>query len=82
MTDGRFSGSTRGPCIGHISPEAFEGGPIAIVRDGDPIEIDIRSRRLSLRVEEGEIRRRFDEWKPPPPRVTKGVLAKFVLISH
>jgi dihydroxy-acid dehydratase len=78
VTDGRFSGSTRGPCIGHISPEAFEGGPIAIVRDGDPIEIDIRSRRLSLRVEEGDIRRRFDEWKPPPPRVTKGVLAKFV----
>jgi len=82
ITDGRFSGPTRGLCIGHISPEAFEGGPIAIVRDGDPIEIDIRSHRLSLRMDEAEIRRRFNEWRAPPPRVTKGVLAKFVLTSH
>jgi len=82
MTDARFSGSTRGLCVGHISPEAFEGGPIAIVRDGDLIEIDIGDRSLALRLGEGEIRRRFEEWRPPPPRVTKGVLARFVLASH
>jgi dihydroxy-acid dehydratase len=82
ITDGRFSGSTRGPFIGHVSPEAFEGGPIAIVRDGDLIEIDVRSRRLRLRLEEGEIQRRSHEWKPPPLRVNKGVLAKLALKSH
>ena len=64
VTDGRFSGSTRGPCIGHVSPEAAAGGPIAVVQDGDPILIDIPDRRLELLVPEEEIRRRFKDWKP------------------
>ena len=64
VTDGRFSGSTRGPCIGHVSPEAAAGGPIAIVEDGDPILIDIPSRTLELQVPEEEIKRRFENWKP------------------
>ena len=64
VTDGRFSGSTRGPCIGHVSPEAAAGGPIAIVEDGDPILIDIPSRTLELQIPEEEIKRRFENWKP------------------
>lgn len=64
VTDGRFSGSTRGPCIGHVSPEAAAGGPIAIVQDGDPILIDIPGRRLELQVPQEEIDRRLAEWKP------------------
>jgi len=64
VTDGRFSGSTRGPCIGHVSPEAAAGGPIAIVQDGDPILIDIPERRLELQIPEEEIQRRFENWKP------------------
>lgn len=64
VTDGRFSGSSRGPCIGHVSPEAAAGGPIAIVEDGDPILIDIPSRRLELQIPQEEIERRLAEWKP------------------
>ena len=64
VTDGRFSGSTRGPCIGHVSPEAAAGGPIAIVEDGDPILIDIPSRTLELQIPEEEIKRRFENWRP------------------
>lgn len=64
VTDGRFSGSTRGPCIGHVSPEAAAGGPIAIVQDGDPILIDIPGRKLELQVPQEEIDRRLAEWKP------------------
>lgn len=64
VTDGRFSGSTRGPCIGHVSPEAAAGGPIAIVEDGDPILIDIPNRKLELQIPEEEIKRRFENWKP------------------
>ena len=82
ITDGRFSGSTRGPCIGHVSPEALEGGPIAIVQDGDLIEIDIPSRRLVLRLEEQEIKNRFERYKTPPPKVCKGVLAEFCLTAR
>jgi len=77
LTDGRFSGGTRGPCIGHISPEAAEGGPIAIVRDGDPIRIDIPERRLDLLVDEREIRERFRGWKAPEPKVKGGWLARY-----
>jgi dihydroxy-acid dehydratase len=62
-----------------VSPEAFEGGPISIVQDGDLIEIDIPTRRLVLKLEEEEIKRRLKKWKPPPPKVSKGVLAKFSL---
>ncbi|MBC7287535.1 MAG: dihydroxy-acid dehydratase, partial [Armatimonadetes bacterium] len=77
LTDGRFSGGTRGPCIGHISPEAAEGGPIALVRDGDEIEVDMEARRLDLLVPEDELERRRAEWEPPQPKVTKGWLARY-----
>ncbi|MCS7131168.1 MAG: dihydroxy-acid dehydratase [Hadesarchaea archaeon] len=77
VTDGRFSGGTRGPCIGHVSPEAAEGGPIAIVADGDEIEIDIKQRRLELLLPSSEIRARLQAFKPPEPRVKKGYLALY-----
>lgn len=77
ITDGRFSGGTRGPCIGHISPEAMEGGPIAIIKDGDKISIDIPNRRLDLLVDESEIKERLKNWSPPEPRFKKGYLARY-----
>jgi len=77
ITDGRFSGGTRGPCIGHVSPEAADGGPIALVKNGDIIEIDIPRRILDLKVEQGELEKRRKTWKPPPPKVTKGYLARY-----
>ncbi len=77
ITDGRFSGGTRGPCIGHISPEAMEGGPIAIIRDGDKIKIDIPNRTLELLVPEEEIKRRLSQWKAPEPKIKKGYLARY-----
>ena len=77
ITDGRFSGGTRGPCIGHISPEAMEGGPIAIIEDGDRIKIDIPSRRIDLLLTEEEIKSRLNRWKPPKPKITKGYLARY-----
>ena len=77
LTDGRFSGATRGPCIGHISPEASAGGPIALVEDGDKIVIDVPNRRLDLDVGEDEMERRRKAWTPPKPRVKKGYLARY-----
>jgi len=77
LTDGRFSGGTTGPCIGHIAPEAADGGPIAFVRDGDRIRLDLTSRTLDLLVDEAELARRREGWAPPAPRYTKGVLAKY-----
>jgi dihydroxy-acid dehydratase len=77
ITDGRFSGGTHGFVVGHITPEAFLGGPIAIVKNGDPIIIDARKRLLSLDLMEKEIKARLKEWKPPKPRYTRGVLAKY-----
>jgi dihydroxy-acid dehydratase len=77
VTDGRYSGATRGPCIGHVSPEAYVGGPIAAVREGDWIEIDIPNRRLMLQVPEEEIARRLAEWRPRPPAVTTGFLSLY-----
>ena len=77
ITDGRFSGGTRGPCIGHVSPEAAEGGPIAAVRDGDIIEIDIPNRKLNLKLSQDEINFRLAKWKPPKPRFTSGWLARY-----
>jgi dihydroxy-acid dehydratase len=77
VTDGRFSGSTRGPCIGHIVPEAQEGGPIALVRDGDPIAIDIPKRRLDLLVSAGELEKRRKTWSPPPLKTNRGYLKTF-----
>ncbi len=77
ITDGRFSGGTRGPCIGHISPEAMEGGPLAIVKDGDLIKIDIPKRSLDLVLPKEEIESRIDSWKRPEPKITKGYLARY-----
>jgi dihydroxy-acid dehydratase len=74
VTDGRFSGATRGPCIGHVSPEAYVGGAIAAVHEGDLIEIDIPSRRLSLRVPDEEIARRLGDWKPHSPAIRSGFM--------
>lgn len=72
ITDGRFSGATRGPCIGHIAPEASEGGPIAIVENGDLIEIDIPNRKITLDLPDEEIQRRLDNWKQPPSKAPEG----------
>jgi dihydroxy-acid dehydratase len=77
ITDGRFSGGTRGPCIGHVSPEAAVGGPIALVREGDMIEIDIPGRILDLKVSKEEFEKRQKAWKAPAPKVTKGYLARY-----
>lgn len=77
ITDGRFSGGTRGPCIGHVSPEAAVGGPIALVKPGDMISIDITARKLDLLVGADEMERRSAAWKPPEPKVRTGVLARY-----
>ncbi len=77
ITDGRFSGGTRGLSIGHVSPEAADGGPIALVRDGDAIEIDIPKRRLELKVTHDEMEKRRKSWKAPASRVKKGYLARY-----
>ncbi len=77
VTDGRFSGTSGGPCIGHLVPEAMVGGPIAIIRDGDMIDIDIPARKVSLEVSEEEIKNRLASWKAPEPKVTRGYLAHF-----
>jgi len=77
ITDGRFSGGTRGPCIGHVSPEAAAGGPIAAVRDGDIIEIDIPNRKLELKVPAQEIAQRLLHWKEPKPKFKSGWLARY-----
>jgi dihydroxy-acid dehydratase len=77
ITDGRFSGATRGPCIGHVAPEAAEAGPIALVRDGDVIVIDIPKRVLSVELGDEEMKKRLAAWKPKPPRITKGYLTRY-----
>lgn len=77
ITDGRFSGGTRGPCIGHVSPEAAVGGPIALVKPGDMISIDIPARRLDLQVSAEELERRKAEWIPPEPKIKTGILARY-----
>ncbi len=77
LTDGRFSGGTTGLCIGHVAPEASDGGPIAFVRDGDLIRVNIAARTIDLLVDEAELATRREGWEPLPPRYTRGVLAKF-----
>jgi dihydroxy-acid dehydratase len=77
LTDGRFSGGTTGLCIGHVAPEAADGGPIAFVRDGDPIRLDLAARTLDLLVDDAELGRRREGWEPLPPRYTTGVLGKY-----
>ena len=82
LTDGRFSGGTTGLCIGHIAPEAVDSGPIAFVRDGDLIRVDIAARSLDLLVDEAELAARHSGWAPLPPRYTRGVLAKYSKLVH
>jgi dihydroxy-acid dehydratase len=78
ITDGRFSGGTTGLCVGHVAPEAVDGGPIGLVRDGDRIRIDIEARTLDLLVDDDELEARRAAFSPLPPRYTRGVLAKYV----
>ncbi|MFM8212841.1 MAG: dihydroxy-acid dehydratase, partial [Actinomycetes bacterium] len=77
VTDGRFSGATAGFCIGHVAPEATDGGPIALVETGDKIKLDLTNRRLDLLVDEDTLAKRKTNWKPAAPRYTTGVLGKY-----
>ena len=77
ITDGRFSGGTRGPCVGHISPEAMAGGPIALIEEGDKISINIPERKIDLLISDGEIKKRREAWKAPEPKIKKGYLARY-----
>ncbi|HLM28924.1 MAG TPA: dihydroxy-acid dehydratase, partial [Acidimicrobiales bacterium] len=81
VTDGRFSGGTHGFCIGHVAPEAVDGGPIAFVRDGDRIAIDVDAKTVDVLVDTAELVRRRAEWKLPEPRYTSGVLAKYARLA-
>jgi dihydroxy-acid dehydratase len=80
ITDGRFSGGTRGPCIGHISPEAAEGGPIAMVEDGDRIVLDIPGRKLEVLLDEKTLEARKAAWQAPEPKIRKGWLARYAKV--
>ena len=80
LTDGRFSGATHGLMVGHVAPEAANGGPIAAVADGDTIVFDIPSRKLDVELTDAEIQKRLASWKPPAPRFTSGVMAKYALL--
>jgi len=77
ITDGRFSGGSHGMVIGHVAPEAAQGGPIAVVREGDVVNIDLPNRRLDLEVPAEEIRARLSRWRAPEPRYRTGALAKY-----
>jgi len=77
VTDGRFSGATRGPCIGHVSPEAADGGPIAVLKNGDIIEIDVPKRKLNVELTDEELGNRLESWKPKQLKVRKGYLVRY-----
>jgi dihydroxy-acid dehydratase len=77
ITDGRFSGGSHGFVVGHVTPEAAVGGPIAIIRDGDPITIDALECRIDLGISADELQQRLAAWSPPPPAATRGLLAKY-----
>jgi len=77
LTDGRFSGGTTGLCVGHVAPEAVDGGPVAFIRDGDRIRLDVASKTLDVLVDADEMERRKEGWQPLPPQYTRGVLAKY-----
>ena len=77
ITDGRFSGGTTGLCVGHIAPEAVDAGPIAFLRDGVQVTLDVANRRLDVAVEDDELEARREGWAPNPPKYTRGVLAKY-----
>jgi dihydroxy-acid dehydratase len=81
ITDGRFSGGTRGACIGHVSPEAAVGGPIGLLKDGDIIEIDIPNSTINVKLSNGELEERKKQWAPPKPKITKGYLAKYAKMA-
>lgn len=81
LTDGRFSGATRGACIGHVSPEAMAGGPIALIQDGDMIDIDIPKRKLNVVLSDEELARRKSEWVKPEPKIKKGYLARYARLA-
>mmetsp|Transcript_30771 Transcript_30771/g.99196 ORF Transcript_30771/g.99196 Transcript_30771/m.99196 type:complete len:114 (+) Transcript_30771:772-1113(+) len=78
VTDGRFSGGTHGFCIGHVAPEAVDGGPIALVESGDTIRIDTQTKAIDLLVPDAVLERRRALWQKPPPAATRGVLARYV----
>jgi dihydroxy-acid dehydratase len=77
ITDGRYSGASRGPAIGHVCPEAFEGGPIALVKEGDLVQIDIPNKMVNLLVDEELLKKRKKSWKQPPPKFKQGILALY-----
>ena len=77
ITDGRFSGGTHGIMVGHVSPEAAVGGPIALVHEGDIIDIDVLKREITLMIDAQELHKRMKSWKAPKPRYARGVLAKY-----
>jgi dihydroxy-acid dehydratase len=77
ITDGRFSGGTRGASIGHVSPEAMEGGPIAVIENGDLIKIDIPHKQIDVKLSEEEIRKRLSTWKPVAQRITSGYMERY-----
>jgi dihydroxy-acid dehydratase len=77
ITDGRFSGGTQGACLGHVSPEAAVGGPIALIKEGDTIYIDIPAKSIQLEVEDDELERRRQDWQPPEPKITTGYIARY-----
>jgi dihydroxy-acid dehydratase len=77
LTDGRFSGATKGPAVGHVSPEAAAGGPIALVREGDLITVDIDAGALTINVDEAELAARRAQWVAPAPRAVSGVLSRY-----
>jgi dihydroxy-acid dehydratase len=80
ITDGRFSGATRGVMVGHIAPEAYVGGPLAILQEGDLVVIDINHRNLSVELSDAEIQKRLQAWNAPPPRYTHGVMARYAAL--
>ena len=77
ITDGRFSGASRGLCIGHVSPESASGGPIGLLRTGDPIRIDLHAKRMDVLISDAEMEARRKAWKAPEPRVKEGYLARY-----
>jgi dihydroxy-acid dehydratase len=81
ITDGRFSGATRGACFGHISPEAAVGGPIGLLHQGDTIEIDIPNNSISVKLSDQDLAEREQSWQPPKPRITEGCLAKYAAMA-
>ena len=80
ITDGRFSGATHGLMVGHVAPEAYRGGPIAALREGDTIVLDVENRELNVELTDDEIAERMRGWTPPPPNYTTGVLAKYAAL--